>query len=185
MSNTNITVTTNIAVENTPATSTADTVASTTTTINLRNFYPWYTQDEFIEVPTATAEELFADKRYTRTHERTLRRNKVLSLDMADGTEEAASVQHTDNQEAIFEMMERYCNLCQALNALPDIQGRRIDAHFLQGKSRKEIAQAEGVSERAVNYSIESGLRAMRKYFSNNFQNRLLKCPRNVLIGER
>ena len=132
MSNTNITVTTNIAVENTPA----------TTTINLRNFYPWYTHDEFIEVPTATAEELFADKRYTRTHERTLRRNKVLSLDMADGTEEAASVQHTDNPEAIFEMMERYCNLCQALNALPDIQGRRIDAHFLQGKSRKEIAQA-------------------------------------------
>jgi len=166
MANTNIAITTTVEV----------TTATTTITINLRDFYPWYTHDEFIEVPTATAEELFADKRYTRTHERTLRRNRALSLNMADGTEEAASIQHTDNPEAIFEMMERHCRLCCALNSLPDIQGRRIDAHYLQGKSRKEIAQAEGVSERAVNYSIESGLTAMRKFLSNNFQSRLPKC---------
>jgi len=172
---TNIEVTTNMAAENITA----------TITINLHDFYPWYTHDEFVEVPTETAEELFADKRYNQTHERYQRRNKVLSLDMADGTEAAASIQHTDNPEAIFEMMERHCNLCCALNSLPDIQGRRIDAHYLQGKSREEIAQAEGVSKRAVNYSIESGLKAMRKYFSNNFQNGLPKCPKNVLISER
>jgi len=33
-------------------------------TINLRDFYYWYTCDEFIEVSDEVAEELFADKRY-------------------------------------------------------------------------------------------------------------------------
>jgi RNA polymerase sigma-70 factor (ECF subfamily) len=175
MSNTNIAVTTDIAaVENTPAT-------NTTTTINLRDFYPWYTHDEFVEVPTVTAEELFADKRYHKAHDRRMKRNKSYSLDFEADMEKASIACHSDNPEYIFTMMERHCNLCQALNSLPDIQGRRIDAHYLQGKSRKEIAQAEGVSERAVNYSIESGLRAMKKYLSNNFQNRLLKCPQSDL----
>ena len=58
--------------------------------------------------------------RRAKTHERTLRRNKVLSLDAADGTEAAASVCNSDNPAAIFEMMERHCRLCCALNSLPE-----------------------------------------------------------------
>ena len=34
------------------------------TTINLKDFYSWYTHDEYIEVPDEVAEELKADKRY-------------------------------------------------------------------------------------------------------------------------
>ena len=34
------------------------------TTINLREFYPWYTHDEFVEVSDEVAAELRADKRY-------------------------------------------------------------------------------------------------------------------------
>ena len=34
------------------------------TTINLKEFYPWYDHDEYIEVPDGVAEELRADKRY-------------------------------------------------------------------------------------------------------------------------
>jgi len=58
--------------------------------------------------------------------------------------------------------MERHCRLCRALNSLPEIQGRRVEAHYLLGISRKEIADSEDVTENAVNKSIEKGLRAMK-----------------------
>jgi len=110
------------------------------TTINLKDFYPWYTHDEFVEVSDETAAELVADKRYQKTYERVQRRYKVLSLDAADGTEAAASIQSTDNPEIIFTMIERHCRLCKALNSLPEIQGRRVEAQYLLGKSIQEIA---------------------------------------------
>ena len=137
------------------------------TTINMRNFYPWYKQDEFVEVPDEIAAEMFADKRYQQTHERTIRRNKVYSLDAEDGTEAAATACCGDTPEAVFDMMERHCGLCRALNALPEIQGRRVEAHFLLGKSRKEIADAEGVCESSVNESIDRGLRTMKSFLKN------------------
>jgi len=146
------------------------------TVINLRNFYSWYDNDEFVEVSEEVAAELFADKRYNKTHERTLRRHKVLSLDVSDGTEAEAVACNSGNPEAIFEKMERCCRLCQALNSLPEIQGRRIEARYLHGKSIKEIVRAEGVSESAIKASIERGLREMRKIFSRNFQNCVAKC---------
>ncbi|MCL2566408.1 MAG: sigma-70 family RNA polymerase sigma factor [Defluviitaleaceae bacterium] len=142
--------------------------------INLKDFYPWYTHDEFIEVSEETAEELFVDKRYQKSHEQRIRRNMAFySLDAQDGIEASAIISHTDNPEYIFTMMEKHCRLCQALNSLPEVQGRRIDARYLQGKSIQDIAVSEGVSESSVKESIDRGLKAMKKYFSNNFQN----CP--------
>ena len=137
------------------------------TTINLRDFYPWYTQDEFVDVPDIIAEELFADRRYQKTHKRIVRRYKVHSLDLEDGTMVAASVRSADRLDEVLEMQERYCRLCHALNSLSEIQGRRIEAHFLLGMSRKEIAEAEGVCENSVNVAIKRGLVAMKKYLQN------------------
>ena len=136
-------------------------------TINLRDFYPWYTHDEFTDVPDEIAEELFADRRYQNTHERNMRRFNVHSIDAEDGTEAAASVQFTDSPIAVIGMAERHCRLCQALNSLPEKQGRRVDAHYLLGMSRKEIAEGEGVSESAVNAAIEKGLASMKKYLKD------------------
>ena len=78
-----------------------------------------------------------------------------------------ASVRSTDRLDVVLEIREQYCRLCHALNSLPEIQGRRIEAHFLLGKSRKEIAEAEGVSENSVNVAIKRGLMAMKKYLGN------------------
>jgi len=138
--------------------------------INLRDFYPWYTHDEFTEIPEVIAAELFADKRYEKAHERNKYRYKAhYSLDVEDGIEASALACHNDDPERIFAMIERHCSLCRALNSLPEIQGRRVEAHFLLGMSRKEIAAAEGVSESAVNTSIEKGLANM-KIFLKNFR---------------
>ncbi len=136
-------------------------------TINLRDYYPWYTQDEFVEVPDVIAAELFADRRYHRTHERRMRYNKTYLFDAETENEAAALVYSTDSPEAVFQKKEQHCRLCRALNSLPDIQGRRIEAHYILGKSQNEIAEAEGVSKGAVSVSITRGLAAMKKVLQN------------------
>ena len=57
-------------------------------TINLRDYYPWYTHDEFLEVSDKVAAELRADKRYERAYQRRTFYNKAhFSLDAEDGIE--------------------------------------------------------------------------------------------------
>jgi len=109
------------------------------------------------------ADELFADKRYQNTHRRTIRRYKVNSLDAEDGIMMEA-VRIIYSTESAIEMTECHNCLCSALGALPEKQGRRVKARFILGKSQKEIAGAEGVSEEAMSKAIEKGLAAMKKY---------------------
>jgi RNA polymerase sigma-70 factor (ECF subfamily) len=138
-------------------------------TINLRDFYPWYMQDEFVEVPEVVAAELLAARRYERQHARRMQRNNSqYSLDAEDGIENAV-LYHDMSPWAVIEMMERHCRLCRALNSLPEIQGRRVEAHYLLGKSKREIAESEGVSVSSVDESISRGLRAM-KIFLRKFE---------------
>ncbi|MDL2273916.1 sigma-70 family RNA polymerase sigma factor [Oscillospiraceae bacterium OttesenSCG-928-G22] len=148
--------------------------------INLRDIYPWYTQDEFIEVTDKVAEELLSGSRYEKSHDRRMRRNKAYSLDVDADMDAAAFACFDDNPEALVLRMEQYCQLCRALNSLPEIQGRRVDAHFLCGMSRKEIAATECVSESSVNESIDRGLRAMKKLLTE-YENCPVKCPESDL----
>ena len=61
------------------------------TTINLKDFYAWYTHDEYIEVSDEVAAELKADKLYEAAHQRRTTRNKAqYSLDCDDGIEYSA-----------------------------------------------------------------------------------------------
>lgn len=139
------------------------------TTINLRDFYDWYTQDEFVEVPDEVAEELLADKRYQKSHWQRVKRNKAFySLDVGDGIENAACFAELSPHE-IMERRLQWCRLCRALNSLPETQGRRIEAHYILGKSKADIARDEGVAEKCVRRSIERGLRSMKKYMHENF----------------
>ena len=61
------------------------------TTINLKDFYSWYTRDEYIEVSDEVAAELKADKLYEAAHQRRTTRNKAqYSLNCDDGIEYSA-----------------------------------------------------------------------------------------------
>ena len=61
------------------------------TTINLKDFYPWYTHDEYIEVSEEVAEELRASRLYEAAYQRRVIRNKAqYSLDCEDGIEYSA-----------------------------------------------------------------------------------------------
>ena len=134
------------------------------TTINLKDFYAWYTHDEYIEVSDEVAAELKADKLYEAAHQRRTTRNKAqYSLDCDDGIEYSACL-HEPTPQELLDRMELFCHLCAALNSLPETQGRRVDACVILGKSYREVAMAEGVSKTSVQESVQSGLAAMRKY---------------------
>ena len=134
-------------------------------TINLRDYYPFYTQDAFLEVSDEVAQAMAEAERLERNYMRRMFYNKAqYSLDADDGIEASATECHILSPEAVLDLMERHCRLCRALNELPELQGRRVEAHYLLGKSVQEIAKEEGVGERNVRKSIQRGLEGMKKF---------------------
>ena len=137
------------------------------TTINLKNYYPWYKHDEYIEVPDEVAAELRADKLYEASYQRQLMRNKAhYSLDCDDGIEYTACLANPTPQELI-ERMELFYYLWNALNSLPEIQGRRVEACVILGTSYREQARIEGVGKSSIRMSVLYGLENMKKYLKN------------------
>ena len=133
-------------------------------TVNLKDYYFWYTADEYIEVSDEVAAELRADKLYEAAYQRRMIRNKAqYSLDCDDGIEYSACLSEPTPQE-LLERMERFYYLWNALNMLPETQGRRVDAHVILGKSYREIALEEHVDKSAVRKSVEAGLQNMRNF---------------------
>lgn len=138
------------------------------TTINLRDYYPWYTQDEYIEVSDEVAAELRADKLYEAAHQRKVIRNKAqYSLDLDDGIEYSACLSEPTPQQ-LLERKETFIALCHALNSLPETQGRRVEACVILGKSYREVAQTEGVNESAVRHSVERGIENMKVFLKKH-----------------
>ena len=139
------------------------------TTINLKDFYYWYLVDELVEVPDEVAEALLAGKRAEAAHAERVRYNKAYySLDCDDGIEYSACV-HEPSPQEILDRKELFFRLWNALNSLPEVQGRRVDAHLILGKSYRQIAQEQDVDKSAVRCSVKSGIKRMKKYLRKNF----------------
>lgn len=136
-------------------------------TINLKEFFYWYTSDEYIEVSEEVAIELRGGKLYEQSYQRRVTRNKAqYSLDCNDGIECAINLPARTPQE-ILEHKELFFHLWNALNSLPEAQGRRIDACIILGKGYCEIAECEAVDESAIRRTVDRGLENMRKYLKN------------------
>lgn len=134
------------------------------TKINLREFYPWYLADEFVDVSDEVAAELWADKLYEAAHRRRLVRNKAqYSLDREDGIEYAACQRELSPQE-VLDRKEWFFHLWNALNSLPETQGHRVDAYLILGKTYREIALEEGIDKSTVRESVRAGMESMKKY---------------------
>ena len=132
------------------------------TTINLKDFYSWYTRDEYIEVSDEVAAELKADKLYEAAYQRRTTRNKAqYSLDCDDGIEYSACL-HEPTPQELLDRMELFVHLWNALNSLPEVQGVRVEAHLILGKSYRQIAREQGVDKSAVRHSVKSG--KLRRY---------------------
>lgn len=134
------------------------------TTINLRDYYPWYTEDIFMEVSDEIAAFLLEEKRLQKNYGQYLRDNKAFySLDRGDGIE-ASALDMPEQPDEVMLRQERDALIHAALAALPDKQRRRIYQCVVEGKQKITVAQTEGVTEKAVRKSIGRGLAAAKTF---------------------
>ena len=131
--------------------------------INLREYYPFYTQDVIVEVPDEVADLLrelkLAD---AASFLRTYRHKAYFSLDYDTNVERDALVVVLTPAE-ILEQKEENARLYQAIASLPEKQRNRITSHFLLGMSISEIAKSEGSGASSVHEGIQRGLRRLKK----------------------
>ena len=133
------------------------------TTINLRELYPWYTGDAFIEVSDEVAAFLEEDKRLQINYAQYIRDNRAFySLDAGDGIE-ADALNLPEQPDEALERMELERLLKEALAQLTPSQRRRLFASVLNDESNQRIAKRESVDESAVRRSIQRGLAALKK----------------------
>ena len=137
--------------------------------INLREHYPFYSEDVFIDVPDEIADTLFEAERQERTYRRRMYRYKAeYSLDKNDGIEHDILFVSFSPCE-IYERKVTYEQIHAAIASLPDKQAKRIYAHYFLGMSKAAIARADGVGKAAVCESIRRGLKGIEKFIKNIF----------------
>ena len=131
--------------------------------INLRDYYPFYTSDCFMEVSDEVA-EIFKefDRKEAAFRLRTYRHKAYYSLDRDDGLEHEAVFVALSPHE-LYERKVTMQELHAAIASLPDKQAKRIYAHFILGMTKQDIARAEGVDEKVIRVAIERGLRHLEK----------------------
>lgn len=135
--------------------------------INLRELYPFYGHDCYIEVTDELAEALATFERAEEAYKRKLRRNKAFySLNREDGIEHKILFAAPSIEE-LFEQKLTRNELHAAISTLPDKQAKRIYAHFLLGMKKSDIAKAEGISWHSVDKSIRQGLVHLAKKLKN------------------
>ena len=136
--------------------------------INLRDYYPFYTNNVIVEVPDEVAELL---REYTLLEEacriRTYRYKAFYSLDRERNVESNLALA----QPSLFEIMEqRHVTelLYKGLATLPEKQRNRIYAHYFLGMSIAKIAKVDGCTFPSVKESIERGLKRLEKFLKEN-----------------
>lgn len=138
-------------------------------TINLRNYYPFYTSDCFIEVIDEVADVFLEFKRHELAYQRRTYWNKAqYSLDRGDGIECDILFVALSPYE-LYERKITTEQLHSAITSLPDKQAKRIYDYFFLGMSKAAIAKAERVGESAVRDSIKRGLRNIEMFLKKYF----------------
>lgn len=136
--------------------------------INLRDYYPFYTSDSFIDVPDEVAAMLQEfDRHEAAYHMRTYRHKAFYSLDRDEGIQRDILFVDTLPDE-FYEHKMTMEQLYSALAFLPGKQAKRIYAHYFLGLSKAAIARTEHVSRITVGQSITRGLQSLKLYLEKN-----------------
>lgn len=131
------------------------------TTINLRNYYPVYMDDCYLQVTDEVARELKQWEQGEKAYQRKRKRNHAqYSLDRNDGIERDVIFSVTTPDEH-YEHKLKLEQLYQTLAQLPEKQSQRIYAHYFMEISVSDIAKAEELNTSTVRRSIMRGLRAL------------------------
>ena len=136
--------------------------------LNLRKLYPFYHTDLLVEVPDEVAEVLAQAERQEKNFvRRRYWNNAHYSLDAGDGIENHALFFALSPWE-VYERELTLRELYAALDKLPPSQARRVYAYYILGRSKAEIAKAEGVSKATVGESIERGLHNLEIFLKSS-----------------
>ena len=135
--------------------------------INLRDYYPFYDNDYFIEVEDLIAISLQSFELFEKAYQKRMSRHKAyFSLNRNDGIERKSTFLVLSPSE-IYEKKIINQALHTAIKNLSDKQKRRIYAHYCLGISKAKIAKIEGIQECTVRESINRGLRNLKKSLKN------------------
>lgn len=135
--------------------------------INLRELYPFYQSDMWIEVADEVVQSIKSFDLLERAFKlRAYRHKAYYSLDRNDGIEKDILFVSLSPQE-IYERKVTQQELYAAICRLPEKQAKRIHAHYFLGMSKVAIAKVEQVDERAIRKSIERGLTQMEKFLKH------------------
>ncbi len=136
-------------------------------TINLRDYYPFYTSDCLVDVPDEVAALLLSYARQEASYQRRTYRHKAhFSLDRNDGIENNILFVSLSPCE-IYERKVTNEQLHAAIASLSDKQAKRIYAYYFLGMSKAAIAKAEGVNKSQVTRSIKTALRNIERFLKN------------------
>lgn len=135
--------------------------------IRLKDEYPWYVGNEYIEVSDEVAETLADFMRQEKAQKEKIRYHRAFySLDAGDGIENKVLFVSTSPDE-LYEKKLTQAELYAAINHLPEKQAKRIYAHFFQDTTIAQIARIEGVDESSVRETISRGLIKIEKFIKN------------------
>lgn len=119
-----------------------------------------------VEVSTSVKELLEQSDRQIRSQRRQDRRY----LDFTPLTDEVLEISllgvYEDTAD-LLERMERDARLHKAIGKLTEVQRRRLSLYYFEGLTYSQIAKLEGVSHRAVIYSIEQALKQLKTLCQN------------------
>lgn len=135
--------------------------------IRLKDEYPWYPDDVYIEVSEEVAEAFLSFARSEKAQREKIRYHRAFySLDAGDGIERDIVFVSASPQE-LYERKVSCEELYSAMNKLPEKQSKRVYAKYFLGMTETKIAQIEGVSVMAISKSIAAGLKRIEKILKN------------------
>lgn len=135
--------------------------------IRLKDEYPWYPDDIYIEVSDEVAEALLSFSRAEKAQHEKIRYHRAFySLDAGDGIERDIIFVSASPQE-LYERKVSREELYSAINRLPEKQAKRVYARYFLGMTETKIAKIEGVSVMAISKSIAAGLKRIEKILKN------------------
>lgn len=133
--------------------------------INLRDYYPYYTEDKFIKVPDEVAELLEKYERQEQSYKRMVRRRYTFSpFDFEKDLERLITSTQSSPCDILVCAHDKSI-LYKGLISLPEKQLRRLYLHYFLGLSVKQIAEKEGVHRSRIDRSIKAGIRALGNFF--------------------
>lgn len=136
--------------------------------INLRKYYPFLKENQFMEVSDEVADAFSQAHRQENNYRHRVWYHKAYySLDYGEGIENSILHFEPSPEEILMQKISMQ-QLYEAFEHLPPIQARRIYAHYILEMKKIDIARAEGVNETGVCSTIQAGLKNLRQYFEKN-----------------